>query len=174
MADITGRKVTNRPLDKPPMKGRIIELVMGGATDREIASSISTSQRQFSFQAIAAFRQRHAKQINAAKGRMLEAAVKYTIASKDARLADLQMLRDRTIALIESRQGLEARDYKFGPEGERILILRYDAGMVTQLRGILRDAAEELGQIEKPAVTNNVQVNQYLIRQYDVDTPELT
>ncbi len=94
---------------------------------------------------------------------MVTAAVQYAVASKDARLADLQLLRDKTLAVVDGRGGsLEAEDIKIAANGETVSVMRYDAGLVAQWRGILDDAAKEMGERKVIEVNNDNRTVNYI------------
>jgi hypothetical protein len=154
--------LTRTHLERPKTKTRVIELVLEGLTDRQVAQKISTPRNSVSFQAISKFRARHADVLKPAAKAMVEAAVQHAIATKDARLADLQFLRDKTFEVIDQRGTLEARDVKIAANGQTVDVMRYDAGLVAQLRGVLADAAEEMGERSKIQIDARNQTFNYI------------
>jgi hypothetical protein len=78
--------LTPNGLERPKVKERVIALVLGGKTDREIAQAISTTRRSVSFQAISKFRQRHQDEIVSAIQRAEDAVIDLAIRDKEERI----------------------------------------------------------------------------------------
>ena len=91
---------------------------------------------------------------------------------------------DRMEAVIAGRQqhyadsefapaktGLVVHEYKETKMGTLMDQWKVDTGLLAEFRALERAAAEELGQIERPSINVNTQVNQFLVREYGVDNP---
>jgi len=113
-------------------------------------------------QAVQGFIKRHRAEIDAQGERLRQSVEDASISSKRARLADLQFLRDKTMAVIEERDGLLAEEIKIAANGDTVSVMRYDAGMVAQFRGVLADAAEEMGARTKITIDQSNKTFNYI------------
>jgi len=128
-------------LERPKNRAKVLAWLVEGKGPAEIATLISTKGQPVSRQAVQAFRDRHADEL----APMVEAVEKqitdYAIASKVNRIAAL----DRLLGGMER----EVADYGLIEDSEDGRYFRDK--LVKEIRGVLRDAAEELGQMPKTA-----------------------
>ena len=148
----TGRKSPpkRRVLDKPKHKAQIIEWMLEGQPNREIAKRMNVHH-----QAIAGFRKRHAAELETVETRVLAEVIDPAITNKAERINRLATLYDRMAEIVNTR-GLMATETRFvggADYGREIEVQRFDAALTKEMRAALRDVAEELGQIPKAGIT---------------------
>jgi hypothetical protein len=150
-------------LERPSVVKKLLTLIaVEGHSDRKAAAAVTTKRESVQHQAISAWRRRHKAELDEARGRVaqkLEEAIGLSIQDKEARLRDLQAVRDGIFALIASRGGLHAgagleatRQYMIGAgeSAEKITVRRFDGALVGRLLDVLEAAADELGQRPRP------------------------
>ncbi len=153
-------------LEKPQRKAKILELVLAGHSDSEVAAAVSTPKSPVCRQAITAWRHRHPELLKPAEAQLIEQATTYAIADKMARLADLQWLRDR-IAEMANMSGLVGKEVKIASNGDTAEEDYFDEALVKQWRGVLDDAASEMLHRGRGKSDTNVNVGvQVLIREF--------
>ena len=140
-------------LDHPGMTEIVLGLVLQpGMTDVSVAAALPIPG--VSRQAIHLWRKRHREEFEAAR---LEAAARTTevaVTQKVERVRRLAGLYDEMQEIVSNR-GLMASEAKWigdGKVGREIEVQRFDGGLVKEMRGTLRDVAEELGQVPRPDV----------------------
>ena len=168
--------VQRRVLDKPGMTDRVRALVLEGRTDVQVALALADEVPGLSYMAILYWRRRHREELEAAR---LEAAARTTevaVTQKVERVRRLAGLYDGMQEIIDSR-GLLASEPKWigdGKTGREVEVQRFDGSLVKEMRGTLRDVAEELGQVPRPDVSvqqNFVLVRQVILVGIDEDVP---
>lgn len=134
--------------------------LLEGKKPAEIARELSTTKRPVSYQAVYQFRDRHKAELEPAIEEIERQITDYAIANKVARVAELQHLYDVSrkeideygVTIVETRH-----EYAKGEEVAVIETRDYRASLVREARGILHQAAEEMGQLPKAAdVTVNI------------------
>jgi hypothetical protein len=161
-------------LERPPIRKRVLELLLDGQTPRQIAAAISTKRATVSHQAITKFRDRHAATHIEPVVKEVERQVSdYAIASKVNRVAELQHLYDLTRAEVDA-YGITIVETRTETRGdtETVYVTRdYRSGLVKEARGILDQVSEELGQ--KPKADQNINLRaQVIVRQVKGFDPE--
>lgn len=125
----------------------VIAMLLDGSTEREVAAHFGASRR-----GVELFKKKHTAEIADVKAAAVEKVKTDWIADRAARIAKLQGLYELAeaevteygITIVEKRT--ESDDGK-----ETVYEMRDFRGqMVKEMRGILRDAATELGQIVPP------------------------
>lgn len=173
-------------LERPRTRTKLIALLATG----ELMESAAT-QLGVTVQAVSLFARRHESEIADLRAQLVKAVEDYAIAQRVERIAAMeerwqlgrQVIRERAQAYGDApggKTGLLVHQYKETKRGDLLDEYKVDTGLLAELRAIERAAAEELGQIERPAQVHNTQINQFLIRQYEVepdalpsgDTPE--
>ncbi len=146
--------MTTSPLEAA--NGRVLKMYLDGMTPPDIARELGVSR-----QAVHAYLKRHDKTklrpIHTAAER---AVADYWIADKRERLSRLQAIAEKTLAEVDE-YGIVVveRVTETTKEGsnETVIVSEkrdYRASLVRELRGIFRDAAEEMGQLPKPGDIN--------------------
>lgn len=155
-------------LEKPRIKEKVIALVLDGKSNREIAAAISTAKKPVSFQAIARFRKRHATEIEPAIEQAAVAVVERAITDKSVRLVKLDdMFQKCEEALNEYGVMItEESTYGSGEHTTLTITRRFNGAMIREMRGLLRDAAEELGQMPRPDPHGSGAMRELIIREY--------
>ncbi len=155
-------------------RNKLIGLLADGLTYQSAADAIASPSLKTSPPAVFKFAQRHAAEIAKRREMLAETADSSWIGDKTERVRKLAGLYQALTAELEAH-GPRVKEVKEIAEDGTVTTTRYGGGWITQqLRGILRDAAEELGQIERPSINQNIQVNQFLVREYGVDAPSDT
>ena len=129
----------------------MIAWLVDGKSTREVVALLAEQGVKTTFQGVAAFRKRHLPDIDALTSRVVAAVEDLTIRDKAERIRRLSGLYDGMQAIVDTR-GLLATDVKFvgGPEyGREVEVERFDAALVKELRGVLSDVADELGDRPK-------------------------
>lgn len=132
------------PLERK--KGIVLKLILDGLSDAQVAAALSSKKLVTSRQAITAFRHRHAPELSASVNAIVKQAEDFAIANKVGRLAELQWLYEQTKAEVEEH-GLVTEKVTTAEDGGPHFSREYRAAMVKEMRGLLKDAAVELGQI---------------------------
>ena len=147
-----------QPLERPKVRAQVLAWVLEDKTDSEIAKLLPESQR-VTRQAITAFRQRHTAELGPATAKIERDSLDYAIASKVNRIAALDDLLQRMQAEI-AEYGLAVTEVEYieGKEDRRIETRNFRATLVREIRAVIRDASEELGQLPR-APEANVTVN---------------
>jgi hypothetical protein len=158
-------------LERPAISKRLMDLALIDTPVRVMADAVSTTVEHPSHQSISQWLTRHKAELDAARAivssAVVNAAVQDGIAAKVTRIRELNGWYTATKDIADTR-GLIATETKVigsGDSAREVQVERYDAAMVAQARGLLRDAAEEVGDIVRPTAGINVermQVNVYL------------
>ncbi len=130
------------------MKGEIVGMLATGMPQAEIQRELNLSKNT-----LWRFIQSHRAEIQAAVDRRARRLEDYTIASQIDRIAELQWWYDKTKAEAEEFGITVVETITSGKADKEVITAtrEYRAAMVKEARGILRDAAEELGQLkDKP------------------------
>jgi hypothetical protein len=156
-------------LEKPQVIRRLVSLIaVDGLSDAAAAAAISTRKETVTRQAITAWRSRHADLLQPVKQRTEEALVELAITNKAWRLQQLQKLV--LLSLLEvDNYGITVVEETVSQDAKGKAVTTrtrdYRAGLVREVRGLLRDAAAELGELPRPAVVevhdNSTTVNAY-------------
>ena len=155
-------------LERPKTKAKIIAWLIEGKGPTEIAALVSTPAKPVSRQAICNFRNRHAADIAPVVERIEREITDYAIAQKVNRIAALDDICQRIRQEVEE-YGLAVTEVEYdssGKEERRIETRNFRASLVRELRGVMRDVAEELGQlpqIEKRYGDTNIMAQQVVI-----------
>lgn len=138
----------------------VIGWLIEGKTVGEVAKLVSTKRQQVSSQAVCAFRKRHAAELGPLVAEVEKQITDYAIASKVNRIKAM----DQRWHLLESvRQarakgetgeetGLVVRQYKALGSGKFMQVVeewKIDPALLAAMAELERDAAEELGQLNK-------------------------
>lgn len=151
-------------LERPRPRNRLIALLADGSTLDAAAQELGVTR-----QSVSEFAGRHLDEINERRAMIAELAKQEWIGNKQERLRKIASLYFMVEAAI-TEQGVKTAELKtVHPDGTQETVRWNGAALIQQARGLLRDAAEELGQIERPAQVHNTQINQFLIRQYEAD-----
>lgn len=170
---------TARVLDKRKNAAAIIAWTVDGKSSREVVDLLKKQRRvQVTPQAVQGFIRRHRAQIdeltNEVAAKVTEAVIDVTIADKTERLRILDDLTRRMYEVIDKR-GIMASDPKWvttyaqtQEDGETVMeagtsqlvtVERFDSALVRELRGVLDDAAAEVGGRPKtPLIDARTQV----------------
>ena len=157
------------------MRKHIIALVLDGKGDTEIVRTISKGGVTVTRQAIGAFKRRHADVLKPKEDALIEMVVAQLahrwIADKDERLGRLEQIYEG-LDKVREDYGFMVTTEEAGEDGERhIFDHRFNGALAAQMRGVLSDASDELGQKPKPNVNINTGV-QVLVRDYHGFDPE--
>lgn len=152
-------------LEKPAIRDRVIELVLAGNSDAQVATAVSSKRVQVTRQAIFAFRKRHKDSLASVVEQAAKVAEDYAIASRVNRVAALDDRWQRMKRLLEARAGdsryvdepgydtgLMVHQLKAVGKGDDFQLVDLyvtDASLLAEMRATERAAAEELGQIQK-------------------------
>lgn len=153
-------------LDKPATAQRIIGWLVEGKSHADVAKLLQTKRIKTSRQAVTAFAHRHKAELGSLEARVVEAVADVTIADLSMQLRELGDLFERQKQIVETR-GLMAAETKHigGPLfGREIVVERFDAPLVREIRGTLKDAADLMGLLTKNAPAggdDNRQVHVY-------------
>ncbi len=143
-------------------KGELVGMLAIGTPLAQIREEMGCNPRSLWL-----FKTKYRDEINEAMERRNRRLADYSIAQQVDRIAELQWWYDRTLEEAKAHGVAESDE-----TGMRI----YKATLVKEARGILRDAAEELGQIKQPAKqeisTHQTYVLQ-LVRNDHSDIPQL-
>ena len=153
-------------------RNKLIGLLATGMTYQSAADKMASPSLKVTPQSIHSFAQRHSTEI-ANRRQMLEQSDALDwIGDKTERIRKLASMY-RVIDADLQQYGPRTTEVRTTDDDGTQTTIRYGGvALVQQARGILRDAAEELGQIERPSVNTNIQVNQFLVREYGVDNPD--
>lgn len=137
---------------------KVIRLVLDGLSDAQVAERMSTRGVTVTRQAVTQFRRRHADKLTTVKAEVIKAVQDYAIADKVYRIGVLDKLASLMVAEVDAK-GIMLTETTFSKEGEKTYESRelHDK-LVKEIRGVLKDAADELGQIPKAAPEVNVNV----------------
>lgn len=138
-----------RPLEKPATRAKAISLIIEGLSDAEVAAALSDKRVSVTRQAITQFRHRHAAEIAPVVEQVEKQITDYAIAQKVNRIAGLQALADRVHSVIDDR-GLVERTVTSGKDWESVRE-RFARELPAELRAIYKAAAEEMGDLPRPA-----------------------
>mgnify|MGYP001575296611 CR=1 FL=1 len=160
-------------LSRPRVRERVIAWVLEGKSAAYIGA-LAAPGEPVSAQAVSQWRKRNADVIEEARARAEGLVLDVAIRDKVERVRRLAGLYDGMQDIVTTR-GLMASEPKWiGSDkvGREVELQRFDAALVKEMRGTLRDVAEELGQVPRPDVS--VQQTLVLIRQVigvDPDVP---
>lgn len=150
------------------MRKLIIGLILEGGKDTAIARAVSTKRLTVTRQAIGAFRRRHAEALRAREEKNLQQVDHRWIANKDKRLGKLEAIFAGLEAVVDTYGFMVTTEEATGKEGERTIYdQHFNGALAAQMRGVLSDASDELGQKPKTPVNVNIdnRVQQVFIRQ---------
>lgn len=140
-------------LERPKNRAKVMAWLVEGKGPAEIASLITTKTQPVSRQAVQAFRDRHADELAPLVEAVEKQITDYAIASKVNRIAALDDMLARLQAEV-AEYGIAITEVEYNTDGDeerRIETRNFRAGLVREFRGLMRDAAEELGQMPKTA-----------------------
>jgi hypothetical protein len=153
-------------LEKPKTRAQVIAWIVEGKRDAEIASMLKT---QVSRQAIHQFRKRHAAEITPVVKQLDDAIIDVALKDKESRIRELAWLyglaRDEAV-----EHGITITETHYEGRGEtrdEYVTRDFRTGMVKEMRGLLHDIAEEMGQLEKGYTDNRIQILVRSIVGYD-------
>lgn len=165
-------------LEKPQTKAKVIAWMLGGKSDTEIATLVSTPKRSITRQAVFWFRRRHADELNTQIEAVEQAITDYAIANKVNRIAAADfrrsLLEDVQAARAKGKTGVEtgivAKTYRMVGNGENAMLVeeyKVDTAFLAEWRANERQVAEELDQLPKGKGDINIDNRtQVLVRQY--------
>ena len=137
-------------LETPAKRKKVIELVLAGRSDAEVALAVSTPSTRVSRQAIAGFRWRHADILKPAELEMIAEVKRRWIADKDARLGKLEEIY-AGLDDVRTRYGFMVTTEEVGEDDKRVIRdQHFNGALAAQMRGVLSDASDELGQKPRP------------------------
>lgn len=132
---------------------RIFQLVVDGLSDSAIAAELSTPRNVVTRQAVTNFRHRHAGELQAFRAQAAEALHHTWIEDKAQRIDRLTRLADQVQAILDDRGMIERTVTTLMTKGGdpiETVRERFARELPAEMRAILRAAAEELAQIERP------------------------
>jgi hypothetical protein len=151
-------------LERPKSKAKTIALVLEGKSDSEVAAVMNVTR-----QAITKFRHRHAAEIAPIVEQVEAAIIDVALKDKENRIRELAWLYGlaRTEAEEHGITITETRYEGRGEDREEYQTRDFRAGMVKEMRGLLADIADELGQRSGKGGDINIDNRtQVLVRQY--------
>lgn len=167
------------------MKARVLELVLEGKKDSEVAAAVSTHRVTVSRQAIAAFRKRHAGELVQAAEIVVREAVEFAIGQKLTRIEKKNERWQLLQRVIEERAADGASNWEGVPGmatgllvhteksiggGENAQVVdefEVDRSVLQELLALEESAAEELGQKPRPDTRVHIDARtQVLVREY--------
>jgi len=147
----------------------VVAIIAGGDRPSDIARLYGVAPSS-----ITRFTERHAAAIAAMRTEVIKQVEDYYIAHKVNRIAALDKLYRLMDAEVDE-DGLavtEVRhEYRNGEQVAEVETRDFRGSLVREMRGVLKDAADELGQIPRPDVHNTVNVG-ILVRQLSGYDPE--
>lgn len=146
------RRSTNRRGVLERNAPEIVAILATGEQPSEVARLYGVDRS-----AITHFEDRHEADIAAMSAEVRRQVEDFAIASKVERIATLQRLADDVTAYLDDR-GLMERTVTTTKDGATIERERFAREVAAELRAILKDAADELGQIPRPSDQINVNV----------------
>ena len=142
----TARKTARRTVFERN-KEEVLDLLVSGMSPTAIAERIGASKP-----ALYVFMVRHKAELDAMRAQVQALARPFSIAEKVNRIAEYAETLDMVNGYI-AEHGLEERSKRYDKEGNEVgETIRFNAPVVAQKRGLLRDVAEELGQLPRPEV----------------------
>lgn len=132
---------------------------IAGRSTRAIAELLSADGIAVTHSAVAGFQRRHKDEIAILEDAVRREISELAVTEKAERIRRLSALYDGMQAIVD-KQGLLIEDVKWigdAETGREVKVVRFNAGLVQQMRGVLRDIADELGDIPRPAI--NIQTN---------------
>lgn len=146
----------------------VVAWLTEGKPVAEIARELGVS-----YQAVYKWRDAHAAELAVVSAKLDRKVERHAIAHVDNRIAELQHLFDLTRKEVDD-YGITVVERRIEKDGEAETIIEtrdYRKDLVHEARGLLNDAAEQLGQKPKPDV--HVQQNVMIIRQIRGDTDDV-
>lgn len=141
------RKRTRYPLE--PQADQVIADYAGGMAQAELAAKYGVSRA-----AITSFLGRHVDAVLELQAKVRESLKGSAILTKKERVAELQRLYIECLEVLKRRRrdhpqtaAVEVIDVKVDNAGGEHTVIKFDAALVAQLRGLARDIAEEQGEI---------------------------
>lgn len=139
-------------------------MTLSGIAPSDIAAELGISR-----QAVHKHLNKRAEELSTKKQLLVDAVVDNWITDKKARLERLRLLADKTLEEVDE-YGITIVEevMSVGKDGTSTTVKTrdYRASLVRELRGLLSDAADELGQKPRPPViVNNDNRTQILVRQ---------
>lgn len=136
-------------LEKPATKAKAIGLIIDGLSDADVAAALSDKKMTVTRQAITAFRHRHASEIAPVVEEVVKQVADYAISQKVNRIAGLDYLAQQVRAVIDDRGMIERQVTT--TEHAEIVRERFARELPAELRAIYKAAAEEMGDLPRPA-----------------------
>lgn len=158
-------------LERPQTRAKVIAWLVEGKGPTEIASLVSTPKRPVTRQAVCAFAKRHAEDITPIVAEVEQAIRDIAIQDKTERLRELgriyvkcaDALDEYGVMITEERTSY-TRD---GDPSELIVTRKFNGGLIKEMRGVLRDVAEELNDIARPPVVSITNDNRKYVLSWD-------
>lgn len=122
----------------------VIEALLAGQTEQSIANQFGATKR-----GVQLFKARHMDEMLGVKESAVEAVKHLWITDKVERTSILQELADMTLTELRTF-GITTEKVTISEDGGPITTRDYRAAAVKELRGLLKDAAIEEGQIVTP------------------------
>lgn len=155
---------THGYLETPAKRKKIIALVLEGKSDAQVALAVSNKSNTVTRQAITVFRKRHQDVLAPAEQQAIEAVVDRWIANKDKRLGKLEAIYAGLEEVKDTYGFMVTTEETSGKQGERVIYdQHFNGALAAQMRGVLSDASDELGQ--KPKPDTHIHNNLVLIRE---------
>ncbi len=159
--------VSTRPRGKLECRAaEIIGLLLAGKTEREVAEIIGCSHKGLQL-----FKDRHAQELASIHEQATAAAAHLWITDKVQRTTILQEMAELTLAELREYgiTVVEERHEQTDADGAVVITKTrdYRASAVKELRGLLKDAAIEEGQIVPAAPNKGGMTREVIIREYE-------
>ena len=139
-----------RYLERPKNKAKLLSLLgVEGMTSREAATHMSTGTTSVTHQAVEQFAARHRNELEPVRQQTEQAVVQLWVTNKARRIEYMQ-------GMLEELE--QARQQEGLASGGRV-----NVGLIREMRGLLHDMAEQLGQIPRPAPAVNENTSRRVI-----------
>lgn len=153
------------------MAANVMAWTLEGRSTREIAERLEALGVSVTHRAVVGFQRRHREEIVTLEDAVRTQLTGRAITEKAERIRRLSALYDGMQAIVDER-GLMAEDVKWigdTESGREVKVQRFDAGLVREMRAVLREVAEQLGQIPRPPinVSNTQEVRVIIERRND-------
>lgn len=166
---------------------KVLELVLDGLTDSQVAAGLAGRRFSVSRQAVTAFRSRHKEEIERRRDELTERVADLVLTSKETRIRELSwwygQMKDEAVqyglTVVESKttseRGADPDEDSDDESAEKVVETvtsqrAFRGRLVREARGVLHDIAVELGQLPQAPKGINISGSQVVIVR---ETPEL-